>query len=191
MTSTTTRDEESAPLVLTATLDEGAQAFFDGLRRRHFPPARSFLAAHVTLFHALPGAHRVEVEELVRETARRGPIAVEVTGLRFLGRGVAYALRAPELSEMRGVLARRCAAWLTPQDRAGFSPHVTIQNKVSPTEARRLFDDLRASFAPWTLSAKGLALWMYRGGPWSAVAEIPFDPAADCAPPRGSAILRP
>lgn len=174
MTSTTRLEQESAPLILTTTLDEGAQAFFDELRRRHFPAARNFLSAHVTLFHALPSEHRVEVEELVRAAARRAPLVVEVTGVRFLGRGVAYELRSPELLEVRGALARRWSTWLTPQDRARFSPHVTIQNKVSPAEARRLFEELRASFAPRTIVAEGLALWRYRGGPWSPVAAIPF-----------------
>ena len=44
------------PLVLTLVLDAQSFAFFDGLRRRHFPPERNVIAAHLTLFHALPGS---------------------------------------------------------------------------------------------------------------------------------------
>lgn len=43
------------PLIVTLALDEQAQARFDALRSRHFPPDRNVLDAHVTLFHALPG----------------------------------------------------------------------------------------------------------------------------------------
>ena len=43
------------PLIVTLLLEEAAQQRFDRLREQHFPPERNHLAAHVTLFHALPG----------------------------------------------------------------------------------------------------------------------------------------
>ena len=43
------------PLILTLVLDAASQAFFDRLRRQHFPPERNVLDAHLTLFHALDG----------------------------------------------------------------------------------------------------------------------------------------
>ena len=46
----------AAPLILTLTLDEATQAYFNDLRRQHFPPNINYLAAHLTLFHHLPGA---------------------------------------------------------------------------------------------------------------------------------------
>jgi hypothetical protein len=55
---------------------------------------------------------------------------------------------------------------LTPQDSAPWRPHITIQNKVEPREARRLQEQLRASFQRRPLSIRGLASWRYRGGPW-------------------------
>ena len=51
------------PLIVTLTLDAPARERFDALRRRHFPPERNHLAAHLTLFHALPG----ELEQQVRQ----------------------------------------------------------------------------------------------------------------------------
>ena len=45
---------DDRPLVLTAALDDETFDWLDGLRRRHFPPERNHLAAHLTLFHALP-----------------------------------------------------------------------------------------------------------------------------------------
>ena len=45
----------SEPLVVTLLLEPSAQERFDRVRAAHFPAERNHLAAHVTLFHALPG----------------------------------------------------------------------------------------------------------------------------------------
>ncbi len=162
-----------APLILTLTLDDDAQARFDGLRRRHFPPERNHLAAHVTLFHALPDTAAVRAD--VRDAAeRRAPFPVAVTGLRSLGRGVAYVLAAPDLTELRRDLAYGWEHLLTQQDRQRHAPHVTVQNKVTPEAARALLADLGAGFAPHTVTGTGLALWRYLGGPWEPVDRYPF-----------------
>ena len=94
-------------------------------------------------------------------------------GLRFLGRGVAYELRAPELVGLRGRLARGWQDWLTPQDAQGYRPHVTIQNKAAPEAARALRDAMQAGFAPFTVRAEGLLLWHYLGGPWELAGGAP------------------
>ena len=159
---------------MTLLLDHEAQRRFDRLRVEHFPPERNFLAAHVTLFHALPGEHEDAVRADLTAAARRPPFPVGVTGVRFLGRGVAYELSSPELDELRGSLARRWASWLTPQDRQRHRPHVTVQNKVAPDAARALHARLSAAFEPGTVRARGLGLWRYLGGPWEPLAELPF-----------------
>jgi hypothetical protein len=63
---------------------------------------------------------------------------------------------------------------LTPQDRAGWRPHVTIQNKVEPAEARALQQALEADFRPRPLVIAGLASWWYRGGPWEPISRHMF-----------------
>lgn len=167
-----------APLILTLRLADEAQARFDRLRALHFPPERNLVPAHVTLFHHLPGAEADAVRSaLDAACAGTAPFAVEATGLRSLGRGVAYELHAPELPRLRAGLARVWTDWLTPQDRQGFRPHVTVQNKVAPERARALLADMQAGFAPFAFEALGLRLWRYLGGPWEAVSEHPF--AAD------------
>jgi 2'-5' RNA ligase len=128
----------------------------------------------VTLFHALPGEHLDEVSVGLRTAADREPFDVEVTGLRLLGRGVAYTLRSAELAHLREELASAWEPWLTRQDRQRHAPHVTVQNKVEPPVARALHDRLSADFAPYTVGARGLGLWRYLGGPWEPVAEHPF-----------------
>ncbi len=166
---------EPAPLILTLMVDEASFAVFDGQRRQHFPPGRNLIPAHVTLFHHLPGGHLAEIEAVLADLSRsQEPFSVAVAGLRLLGRGVAYRLESPVLDLLRAGLAGRWRAWLTPQDVQRFQPHVTIQNKVDPAQARALLTALEASFRPWKATAEGLQLWHYRGGPWEAVETFRF-----------------
>ena len=95
--------------------------------------------------------------------------------MRSLGRGVAYTIASERLLALRGRLAKAWAPMLTAQDRQRFTPHVTIQNKARPDEARALLEALRAGFTPFEATVTGLALWRYQGGPWQAVDAIGFD----------------
>jgi 2'-5' RNA ligase len=164
----------SPPVICTLLLDEESQARFDRLRAAHFPPERNHLAAHVTLFHALPADRVAQIVADVQHVCRRPPFPVQVTGVRFLGRGVAYDLSSPELSHLRAALAARWGPWLGRQDRSGFRAHVTVQNKVAPQVARELHARLERDFVPGTAKAEGLALWRYRGGPWEPLTRTAF-----------------
>jgi 2'-5' RNA ligase len=170
---------DPAPLILTLALDEASFAFFDDQRRRFFPPERNFIPAHLTLFHALPGTEMETIAADLERICRDCPaFSIAVTGLRSLGRGVAYVVQSPELSELRGHLAQLWGAWLTPQDRHKLQPHVTVQNKVAPDEAKALLRELQSEFAPFTATADGLLLWRYRGGPWEPVSRFHFAAAS-------------
>ncbi len=163
------------PLIVTLQLDAAAQDYFDALRAAHFPAAINHLKAHVTLFHNLPGGEeRAVLETLAREAGRRAPFLIKVTGLLKLGRGTAFRLESEELLSVRAALAAAFDPWLTRQDRERFRPHVTVQNKVSPSQAGALFDHLSKGFSPFEAIAEGLQLWRYEGGPWSPVAAIAF-----------------
>jgi 2'-5' RNA ligase len=156
-------------------MDERSQEHFDRLRERHFPPERNHLRAHLTLFHELPGEREADISADVREICREHePLTLAATGLRFLGRGVAYELSTPELSALRRELTRGWEPWLSAQDRQGFKPHVTVQNKVSPEQARVLYQELQASFAPFEVRGVGLSLWRYLGGPWEEAGTYLF-----------------
>ena len=165
----------AAPLILTLTLDGAAQTYFNALRRQHFPPKINYLAAHLTLFHHLPGAELAAVREQLRAcTYTQRPLPLRVTGLRSLGRGVAFTLENEELHALHRRLQAAFAAHLTPQDQQKLQPHVTIQNKVDPAVAQQLLVTLQADFAPFGAVGTGLHLWAYRNGPWESVAELPF-----------------
>jgi hypothetical protein len=154
-------------------LDPASQAGFDALRTAHFPPDRLVVGAHVTLFHALPsdldvvGAVRAEAEAVA-------PFSVSVAEVRLLGRGVAFGLRSGALMDLRGRLRGLWVDRLTAQDRQGWRPHVTIQNKADPVVARALYDKVARSFVPYDVSAVGLAVWVYWGGPWEAAGGFRF-----------------
>jgi 2'-5' RNA ligase len=168
-------DALAAPLILTLALDAASQTYFDALRRQHFPPAINYLAAHLTLFHHLPGAELAAVRAHLQALAQaRPPLALRVTGLRSLGRGVAFTLENDKLRALHRQLQADFAAHLTPQDRQKLQPHITIQNKVDPAAARQLLADMQASFEPFEAVGTGLHLWAYRGGPWESLAELPF-----------------
>ena len=157
---------DDRPLILTLRLDSESQGRFDALRRAHFPPERNVLAAHVTLFHALPAAAVDAVRADVADVARRAPFDVPVVDARSLGRGVAFVLGSPALDALRADLAFRWVEHLTRQDAQGSRAHITVQNKVQPEVARALLARLRDQFVPWTARAEGLDLWRYAGGPW-------------------------
>ena len=91
-----------------------------------------------------------------------------------LGRGVAVRILSPQLVALRGELTDAFHGVLTPQDAAGWRPHVTIQNKVTGDQARDLRARLSGTFGPRRIEVVGLAAWWYRGGPWEPLARFAF-----------------
>ena len=159
--------------ILTLRLDDLSQAQFEQLRQRHFPPERNLIPAHLTLFHSLPATAEADIV-LQSEVRRQPPFSVSVTGVRSLGKGVAYKLASPALQGLHARLSERFAPDLIPQDRQRFQPHIVVQNKVSPEAARALLATLQAAFVPSEVHAVGLDLWHYLGGPWSLAQTLVF-----------------
>lgn len=164
-----------APLILSLELDANSFEKLDALRRAHFPPARNVLSAHLTLFHALPGEKENEIGRFLGEIAARTPnLPLQFPGVRFLGRGVAAQVVAPELELLRRELSSRWRPFLSRQDAQTIRPHVTIQNKVTPEAAKALFQKLEANWKAWEGQGTALLLWRYRGGPWEAAGRWGF-----------------
>jgi hypothetical protein len=171
-------DCDSAPLIVTLEMDQPTFALFDAERRRSFPTERNFIPAHITLFHRLPGLEGPSIaRDLRRAASLQRPITLDVTGLRLLGRGVAYAIESVEADHLRRSLADLWDPWLVPQDRGRPRLHVTVQNKVEPGAARALHDALTRTFVPFRFIGTGLHLWAYQGGPWASVDLFPFGEA--------------
>lgn len=165
------------PLVLTLKLDEVSFNYLDRLRQQHFPPQRNFLKAHLTLFHALPGDQEANIRQTLQEfCSATSLLYLLFPQLRYLGKGVAVEVQCPQLKQLRLRLQEAWEMWLSPQDRQGYRPHVTIQNKVMPDEAQQLYDQLVSEWKPFNGYGEGLMLWQYQGGPWHLVSEFPFIP---------------
>lgn len=163
------------PLILTLWMDDISQQNFDRLREEHFPGGRNFIPAHLTLFHKLPGEREREISQTLNDLCnQQRPFSLTATGLIFMGRGVGYRLESPPLQSVREQLADTWWPWLGAQDRQGFRPHVTVQNKVPPDEARALHRSLEGTFALFEVEAEGLLLWRYLGGPWEPVGSYGF-----------------
>lgn len=164
-----------APIIVTALLGRADQRWLDDLRRAHFPPERNHLAAHLTMFHHLPPSIADELKWRLAEETRGVPAPAAMLAAPFsLGRGVAYRIESAELEAIRSRIAEAFAGLLTPQDQAGWRPHVTIQNKVEPAAAKALLAELKSGFRPQPLVIAGLASWWYRGGPWEPLSEHRF-----------------
>lgn len=70
--------------ILTAELDAESFAWLDGLRRKHFPPERNLLSAHLTMFHRLSPEH---VDHLLGVAIPARPIPIVFSDVTFLGFG--------------------------------------------------------------------------------------------------------
>ena len=164
----------SGALIVTAELAPADFAWLDMLRRRHFPPERNQLPAHLTMFHALPPSAESEIRrDLGRHAASRAPRAT-IAGLMDLGGGVAFRIVSDDLETIRNAIAEHCHGLLSAQDSGGWSPHVTVQNKVQPSAARQLLGELKQDFRPRPIEIVALALHRYLGGPWEPLARCPF-----------------
>ena len=161
------------PLILTLSLDQESFLYFNELRRAYFPPERNFIDAHVTLFHHLQNDD--QTIKAVRQAALAQPVFTLIASdVISLGRGVAFYLNSNELIHLHKTLQQQFSGQLTPQDQQKLRPHVTIQNKVSVVEAQQLLAQLKSTFKPLHVTATGLQLWEYLGGPWKLAGQFDF-----------------
>ena len=165
----------TAPVIITAEMGKGDQAWANTLRRTHFPPDRNFLDAHITLFHHLPPGHLAEIKSRISQLAKefRPPIA-KLTEVMLLGGGVAYRIESHELLAIRDELAAEFQGLLIPQDQARPRLHITVQNKVEPKVAKALHAELSNQFIPRPISITGLGAYYYRGVPWELIGHWSF-----------------
>ena len=171
---TTPRPLDS-PLIVTLRFDPGTFDRLDALRARFFPPERNLIPAHLSLFHALPGAEIESVsDELEAAAACSAPIRLRFGSVMPLGSGMALKADAPGLSRVHRRLADAFGAWLTPQDRQPLRPHVTLMNKADRADARHALAQYRDEFTPFDGLGDALGLWAYLGGPWQSLARYPL-----------------
>ena len=163
------------PIIMTAQMGKAEFAWANSIRERHYPPERNKVGAHITLFHHLPPQALDEIRAAIVALARELPKPeANLSGLIHLGNGVAYRLHAPELLALRMELADRFTGLLVAQDQQTPRLHITVQNKVVPKEAHRLFDELSAGFEPRPFAIHGIGLHYYVDGLWQDIGIWPF-----------------
>ena len=166
---------DKPPFIVTAALPPDIHSWADGLRQAHFPPERNFLHAHVTLFHSLMPSLFEELQTVLPGfAAEYAPPGAKITGLMNMGRGTAIALESPQMLGIRGRIAERFHGLLTAQDQHKPRLHITVQNKVSPQEAKALQCALEPQVQQREFDFPALELHIYRGGPWKFVKRWPF-----------------
>lgn len=162
------------PIIVTATFGADDHAWLEGMRRAHFPPDRNQVPVHLTLFHHLPPMLDAELRDRLAMFAQGPAPHALLTGIMDLGRGTAFRVASKELEAMRADLAAAFRGMLTPQDQAGWRPHITVQNKVERADAIALQKELQLGDFPRPLTIRGLASWRYKGGPWEPIRAYPF-----------------
>jgi hypothetical protein len=159
---------------VTATFGVDDHGWLEGLRRAHFPPERNQVPVHLTLFHQLAPSLGAELKDRLGGFSSLPPPRASITGIMDLGQGTAFRVVSEELQAIRAELANAFRGMLTPQDRAPWQPHVTVQNKVLRRDAIALQKELKSDDFPRPLAIRALASWRYLGGPWEQVRTYPF-----------------
>lgn len=153
------------PLILTLSIEKKAALFFNSLRKKHFPPSRNFIDAHLTLFHALPNEVKI-VEDIKALCERQTPFELIIKEVVSISKGVAYKIESNELLQLHKILKNKWQSFLSSQDSQKLWPHITVQNKVQTQQAKDLLGELQNSFTQFSTTATGLQLWEYLEGPW-------------------------
>jgi len=165
--------EVAKPLIVTAELGSDF-GWLEDLRQRHFPPERNQLRAHLTMFHAIPPSAEAELRQILAGFATQAPPRAWIAGLMNLGGGVAFRIASDDLDAIRAETAARWRGLLTAQDAAGWSAHVTIQNKVPPRDAKALLMAIGNRYDGRPLDLPALGLHRYLGGPWETLRTYSF-----------------
>ena len=170
--------KQKGTLIVTLELATEDQAFFNKLRKAHFPAHANYIEAHITLFHKLPG-NEPAIPELLSSLANIAPITLQVANLQLMGHCVAYRLESEALQTFHLEMQQAFAPWLIRQDQQPLRPHITIQNKVTMFKAQQLYQQLSQDFIPFMVTATGLKTWKYLHGPWKALDHFAFHKAAN------------
>lgn len=164
----------AGPLIVTADFTPSDFAWLDGLRRAHYPAEQNRVPAHLTMFQGLPPSAADEVRGQLAFHASEPLPRATIAGLMSLTSGVAFRIVSDELESIREMIADHFHGMLPTPDAAGWRPHVTIQNKAPPRQAKALLEELEREFRPRPLGIAGLSVHRYRGGPWETLATYKF-----------------
>ncbi len=180
-----TGSPERETYVLTLMTDNEHHARLTRIREQYFPAKLNKLAAHLTLFHALPGSRlETEIVPILRAVASASSTFRIHAGKVFrLKRGMAIDVAEDEGSaearKIHNALQQlwHDASFLSEQDAGRCRIHYTIMNKVDQEgEVDKAFEAMKTSWkGDWGI-AEGLGLWRYDRGFWRFKEKFDFRP---------------
>ncbi|CZT14862.1 uncharacterized protein RCC_00797 [Ramularia collo-cygni] len=175
---------EDDVFVLTLLTDRAHHDRMTALRKKYFPSKINKLAAHLTLFHALPGSKLESsilptIKELAGQTA---PFHVRAESPFRMKKG--FAVSISEGGKQGGEIHRalqgpwKAEGFLSDQDAGGARLHYTLMNKVDDENAvSSAYQELVENWRGDGGMVEGLALWRYERGYWKWVRKFDFDHA--------------
>ncbi|KXS98767.1 hypothetical protein AC578_9032 [Pseudocercospora eumusae] len=183
-----TGSEEEQVYTLTILTDKPLHKRMTELRKKYFPQNINKVAAHLTLFHALPGSklecHIIPtIQEVTRQTSR---FRVEATELFRLKKGFAVSVSEKSGGRQSKQVHRALQApwkqegFLSQQDAGGCRVHYTLMNKVDDElEIQNAYDEVAGAWEGDSGMAEGLALWKYDRGFWRWYRAFNFEKGGD------------
>jgi len=177
-----TNQQHETSYILTLLTDAHTHTSMTGLRNQYFPPKLNKLAAHLTLFHALPGSklHSHILPQLDSLTSSKAASStyhaspIEATGPFRMNHGIGISV-SERSGQSKAIYQDLVAAWkpfLSKQDLGdghggGLKLHFTIMNKADSEEhVRASFDEVKRNFKPVHGMVEGLVLYRYDHGFW-------------------------
>ncbi|KAK6438009.1 hypothetical protein LTR95_005797 [Oleoguttula sp. CCFEE 5521] len=169
--------------ILTLATDLRHHEAMTALRDQYFPKKLNKLAAHLTLFHALPGSLLESniIPHLEAVAARREQFEVHAAKPFRMKHGFAISVPKSEggaaAQNVHAELQRKWAddGFLSEQDQGGCRVHYTIMNKVDDdAEVAKAFEEVSKGWkGDWGV-VEGLSLWRYERGWWKFQRKFEF-----------------
>lgn len=164
----------SPPLIVTLKIEEASMAYFNALRKQHFPAHINYLNAHLTLFHNLP-SEESSIPTALAALANTNTMKLRVSMVKHIGNGVVYVVQSSALQRLHKKMQVAFKPWLKGKDSQKLWPHITVQNKVTAFKSKQLQVHLMSEFEPFEICAIGFESWHYVKGPWRPIATYPFN----------------
>ncbi|KXT12218.1 hypothetical protein AC579_3440 [Pseudocercospora musae] len=183
-----TGSEEEQLYVLTILTDKPLHERMTELRKKYFPKKINKVAAHVTLFHALPGSKlKSHIIPTIQDVTRKiSPFRVEATELFRLKKGFAISVSEQSGGRQSKQVHRalqipwKQEGFLSQQDAGGCRVHYTLMNKVDDElEIQNAYDKAVGAWKGDSGMAEGLALWKYDCGFWRWYRAFNFKKGGD------------
>ncbi|OTA56025.1 hypothetical protein K449DRAFT_438276 [Hypoxylon sp. EC38] len=156
------------------------------LRERYFPPALLRVAAHISLFRALPGSFLPSIKaDVAAAVAHITPFGIRTVGPPIrMGRG-GVEVSVTSLEPVEGLVRDLQGKWhdvLSRQDRGAFRGHYTLMNKENDLKkVARCLEEVHRELEPEGCpgTALGPSLWRYDNGWWHHEEDLAFSGVKD------------